>query len=113
LDGQGMGGEVEHRRRAAADGQHLEAAGGKAGGERRGQQRGGLAPVIADGQSPAAAPPGEAAEGTAEVESVGSRDRLADYAAQVVLTQHRRMKAMRRSGTAGRGIERRKQWHST
>ncbi len=91
VDVQGIGGEVEHRRRSPADVEHREAAVDQALGHRVGQLGRGDPTVIAKRHLRAAVAGQDGAEGPAEMVGVLRAQRLADDAADIVLAQDRRI----------------------
>ena len=96
VDLHGISGKIQHRRRATANPQHLQAAGREAGAQRLGQLRRRMASVVADCERLGAAAPRQATEGAAEGEGVVPRDRLADDTADVVFPKHGRVEVVRR-----------------
>ena len=83
--------KIEHRRRAAADPEHVDAAGAQAFGQRLGEF-GRAQPAIEAEAGLAAARSGQQRRiGLAERPRVDREQRLADDAADVVFPQHRRV----------------------
>src|SRR6185312_4431429 len=80
-------GEIEHRRRAEPDAQHLEAAGAEPADQRLLERRRAQPTVIADGDAAAALLAKNGAEGPADGARVPLAQRLADHAAHVELAK--------------------------
>ena len=86
--------EVEHRRRSAADREHLDAARAKTVAQRLGQLGRAQPAVEAEADPPAAGRAQDGRIGPPQRTGVGRRQRLADDAANVVLAQDGRMEDM-------------------